>query len=638
MTVFLRLMADTDKETALADCCDTLRTGGTDPRVFDVAPEAFRAVPGAPFAYWASEKIRDVFNIYPAFKTDGRLARQGLATASDFRFVRVWWELRQTANQNRFACFAKGGSFSKYYSAIYLFANWGTDGLEIKAWAESTPGTTHWSRRIANVDFYFRPGLTWPLRTQGGLSFRAMPRGCIFGHKGPAAFVANDDPDALLALLALVNSQAFLHLVSMQMAFGSYEVGVIQRTPVPDLTADQETTLAALARRAWSLKRTLDTVEETSHAFLLPAPLRPRLGDYDPPAITAALADIQAEIDALAFDLYGFSDGDRAAAGAAAADPAADDAEGDDTEDEADADEDAGPSVADTDALLSWAVGVAFGRFDIRLATGERASPPEPDPFDPLPAKSPGMLPDGDPPFHAHSGILVDDPGHPHDLPHLIDRVLARVDMDGPDDTRAWLRRTFFPLHLRQYSKSRRKAPIYWPLSTASGDYTLWLYYPTITDQTLFVAANDFVGAKLDRQVEPALRALRQKTDRSRAEERELEALDTLATELRALRDELLRLAPTWEPNHDDGVQITAAPLWRLFRHRPWQTVLRDTWEKLEAGDYDWAHLAMTYWPDRVRDKCRGDKSLAIAHDLEDLYEPPPEVPTRGGRGRKKKG
>ena len=110
----------------------------------------------------------------------------------------------------------------------------------------------------------------------------------------------------------------------------------------------------------------------------------------------------------------------------------------------------------------------------------------------------------------------------------------------------------------------------------------------------------------------------------------------TLEAELKELQDELLRLAPTWKPNHDDGVQITAAPLWRLFRHRPWQTVLKETWEKLEKGDYDWAHLAMTYWPDRVREKCRTDKSLAIAHDLEDLYEPPPEKPGAGRRGRKR--
>ena len=42
--------------------------------------------------------------------------------------------------------------------------------------------------------------------------------------------------------------------------------------------------------------------------------------------------------------------------------------------------------------LVSWAVGVAAGRFDVRLATGEREWPEEPDPFDPLPVCSPGML------------------------------------------------------------------------------------------------------------------------------------------------------------------------------------------------------------------------------------------------------
>ena len=42
--------------------------------------------------------------------------------------------------------------------------------------------------------------------------------------------------------------------------------------------------------------------------------------------------------------------------------------------------------------LVSWAVGVAVGRFDVRLATGEREWPVEPDPFDPLPVCSPGML------------------------------------------------------------------------------------------------------------------------------------------------------------------------------------------------------------------------------------------------------
>lgn len=554
-----------------------------------------------------------------------------MKSGDDKRFIRIYWE---TKDRGRYKPFAKGGKFNKFYFDFYLCIDWIKNGEQSEAFYQQNKSVK--GGIIRNRDFYFRPGITWARRTQGGLSLRAMPRNCIFADKGPAAFVAEDAPEPLLALLALTNSQPFFMLVSLQMAFGSYEVGVIQRTPLPDLTPEQQAALAALARRAWSLKRTLDTVEETSHAFLLPAALRPRLGPYDPPAIEAELAGIQAEIDATAFDLYGFAEADRAAALAASG--GGEDGKAEAGED--DDDEDAAAPVETAAGLMSWAVGVAFGRFDIRLATGERALPPEPDPFDPLPAKSPGMLPDGEAPFHANAGILVDEIGHPHDLPDLIDRVLDRVGLEGGGETRAWLRREFFPLHLKQYSKSRRKAPVYWPLSTASGGYTLWLYYPALTDQTLYTAANDFVGTKLERQVEPALRALRQKTGRSRDEEDELEALQTLHDELRRLRDDLLELAPLWKPNHDDGVQITAAPLWRLFRHRPWQTVLRDTWETLEAGDYDWAHLAMAYWPDRVRQKCRSDRSLAIAHDLEALYEPPPEAPARakGGRGGRKKG
>ena len=298
-----------------------------------------------------------------------------------------------------------------------------------------------------------------------------------------------------------------------------------------------------------------------------------------------------------------------------------------------------GPSeLADRDQWGSWAIGVSFGRFDYRIVTGERKAPPLPDPFTALPAKSPGMLPDGVAPFHVHDGILVDDQGHQHDLPRLIEEVLGRADAEVPGDVRRWLQRDFFPLHLRQYSKSRRKAPIYWPLSTTSGSYTLWLYYPSLTSQTLYTAVNDFIegpNGKLQ-EVSRALGALRDKgSARSREDEKAFEAFQTLELELIELRDTLLQIAPSYRPNHDDGVQITAAPLWRLFRHKPWQKLLKDTWVKLEKGDYDWAHLAMAYWPDRVREKCKGDKSLAIAHNLEHLHVEG-EPKKSNARGRKK--
>ncbi|MGE3912719.1 MAG: hypothetical protein AB7K36_25395, partial [Chloroflexota bacterium] len=261
-------------------------------------------------------------------------------------------------------------------------------------------------------------------------------------------FVKGDEPDGLLSLAGMVNSGAFGVLVSLQLArtelAQAYEVGLIQRTPVPNLSAEDRDILAELARRAWSLKRALDTRTENSHAFTLPAMLQVEGGDTLAEraaawgervrATDAELAAIQAEIDDRCFELYGIGEDDRRAitegfGGAAAG--AAGGAEADVSPEDADDDADELATAADaaglTAELLSWAVGLAFGRFDVRLATGERAIPPEPEPFDPLPVCSPGMLTGTDglplaaPPAEypldwPSDGILVDDPGHPRDL------------------------------------------------------------------------------------------------------------------------------------------------------------------------------------------------------------------------------
>ncbi len=62
--------------------------------------------------------------------------------------------------------------------------------------------------------------------------------------------------------------------------------------------------------------------------------------------------------------------------------------------------------------------------------------------------------------------------------------------------------------------------------------------------------------------------SLRQKRDRSAADEKELERLIDFEQELKDFRAELLRVAAFWKPNLNDGVQITAAPLWKLIQHR----------------------------------------------------------------------
>ena len=176
--------------------------------------------------------------------------------------------------------------------------------------------------------------------------------------------------------------------------------------------------------------------------------------------------------------------------------------------------------------------------------------------------------------------------------------------------------------HLRAYSKSRRRAPIYWQLGTPSGSYSVWLYYHRFTRDTLYAVVNDYVTPKL-RHEERQLTGLVQESGShpTPSQRREIAAQETFVEELRAFREELARVAPLWNPDLNDGVIINFAPLWRLIpQHKAWQRQVKACWDKLVAGDYDWAHLAMHLWPERVVPKCATDRSLAIAHGLEDAF------------------
>ena len=235
--------------------------------------------------------------------------------------------------------------------------------------------------------------------------------------------------------------------------------------------------------------------------------------------------------------------------------------------------------------LLSWAVGVAFGRFDIRLATGERAMPPEPDPFDPLPTKSPGMLPTVTTPRSCHVAACWWTTKVMQTISWRVSPQSTIISANGTEpEVRAphARARLLSGPHQNVLSKSRRKAPIYWQLATPSVSYSVWLYVHAFTKDTLFRVQNDYVAPKLaheQRQLE-AIRADAGQNP-SGAQRKSIAAMESLIEELQAFLEEVKRIAPLWNPNLDDGVIINFAPLWRLVpQHKPWQNELRSTWDE----------------------------------------------------------
>lgn len=647
-----------------------LHEGAETTDTYSAEPASLRQVTGSPFAYWVSEEVRHKFAELSPLGSDKRAIKQGLATADDFRFVRTQWEVKPqsvawnaegTAQGNRWAAFAKGGEYSPYYSDVHLLVNWERNGEEIKGNrdAKGKVRSNVWMLRETESSYFFQPGLTWPRRTQRGLSVRVFPQGCVFADKGPAIF---SNLDSLAWLLAIVNSKSFHSLVALQMAFGSYEVGVIQRTPVPDVSEAQAEVLSDLALRCVDVKRGLDNANETSHAFHLPALLqvegvtlqeRPARWQDQVLDRERQLADYQREIDDIAFQLYGIEGADKRAIeeslGSEASPPISSDNE--ELSEVEDADEptavlDSGTLAAD---LLSYAVGCIFGRWDARIAVDLPLAPKLTDPFAPLPICSPGMLvgpdglpakrdgiasedwmrarpdaitpppdgsvqsptiPDSEYPLAVDwDGILVDDPDHPDDILRRVRDVLELVWGGRADeveheacgllsvkDLRAYFRnpRKFWDFHVKRYSKSRRKAPIYWLLQSPKKNFGLWIYYHRLDPDILFKALTKYVEPKIrleeGRLDEFEARRRDAGTGGREAKQAEKAVADqeALLTDLREFRDRLQRAASLYlRPNLNDGVVLNIAPLHELM---PWKEA-KSKWDDLLAGKYEWSSI-----------------------------------------------
>jgi len=445
-TLFFRLLSHEEKGAVLAEAVAAVREGKAVPGiVHSVDPTSFRQIPGAPFAYWVSERVRRLFTELPPFESDGRAVRVGLQTSDDFRFVRTWWEVppqkiltgtpattpeeyrRMTFEGKRWAPFAKGGAYSPYYADLHLVVNWERDGEEMKAWAGSVyASNSHWSRNLRSVDVYFRPGLTWSLRTQQGFNMRACPHGAVFANKGPVAFANADD---LQSLLALTNSIAFRGLVALQMTFGSYEVGVVQRSRVPKAYRDSNENLAPLAAACVEAKQALGRPDETSHIFTAPA-LIGGSGSTLEERVASCLAQVaqgqqqlaenQAQIDGIVLRMYDIDAEDRRAIEESLrVDRVREANETENAETDEDDEDEQGDDEGDAQRfgrdVISYAYGCAVGRWDVRLATGQRVVPRMPGPFNSLPVCSPGMLTGSD-------GLPLGEapPGYP-----------LRIDPDG---------------------------------------------------------------------------------------------------------------------------------------------------------------------------------------------------------------
>ena len=625
MTLFFRLL-DVPVEKKASALKSAVSSAADGVVVFNVNPSQFQEVTGSPFAYWLNDNIRSLFSKLPRFEVQAvRDVRLGASTKYDARFVRLWFEPTKVDPDN-WSSYANGGRFGKFFQDYATIVRSGGSFRELASYLiQKFPylnGDAGWILHSEND--YSQPAIGWPLRTHA-FSPHALPANTVFSARTYAVYVGAESRCGTAALLASEPVDFLLKVMLGRSEHPEFVTGVVRS--LPWVTSALPARLEQLFVEGWRKSRNRAVVDETSRYFILPKQLlRVHWQNFD-----ADTKSIQDEINDIAYGLYEIAPEDRRAievwSGTAVTseqDADQDDSEKDEAEErEADNHELDGAEI-ETKQLLSWALGVSFGRFDLRLAVGERQMPDEGYPFQALPSQSPGLLPLDEPSVSERRGILVDDRGHVDDLVQNVTSVCDRLSITCPEEEslRRYFREEFFVSHIKMYSKSRRKAPLYWQLGPPSAKYSIWIYAHRFTSDTLFRVQNEYLSPKLAHE-RKRLESIRIDAGPNppSALSKDIELQETFVVELQAMLDEVKRVAPLWRAHMDDGIAISFAPLWRLVPHnRAWQKELFNTWKLLCSGDYDWAHMSMHLWPERVVPKCAADRSLAIAHGLEDIF------------------
>ncbi len=572
-------------------------------RVYQFREEALRDVPEWPLVYWWGPQDIEPFTTRPLVG-EVSPAKFGLNLGSNTRFTRLRWEIgisscvdaRSTElfmklgyQDKRWCRYLMGAAGSQWIDPVDNVLKYAHAMLELKVSVEYRYKSV--SRKITNTDLFFRPGIGFTM-IGAGFAARAHWWRCIIDGKGSSLY-----PDEIPSTTCYLNSSRAKAIISSLCGGLDFTVGDVNRLPLYQIACSDQ--IQDLLEKAFDCEQNRS---EKSIEFVFPGGSPWRYAQnwaqqaVDRPKGTP-LPEYLEELDP---------------------EPPTD--------------------------HLSFALGVALGRFAPVDEQGQPTTSNQPGILDPAAADLSHALP---------AGILfldgsLEENDHRDDLGQAAAAPLHQAwsrhgSSIAPNRSlRDWFRLDFFKdVHKGMYENR----PIHWPLSSSGKTFVAWVNIHRMGERTLKVLLADHLipaRSRIDGELDD-LRQVRNSEDRKAAR-----AADTRLSKLTRWREELQEFIsaveqcadhgppPTdgrcpareqdavYAPDLDDGVMINSAALWPLLEPQ-WKDP-KKWWKELASSqgkkDYDWAHLAMRYWTTRVDEKCQRDPSLAVAHGCFWRYHP----------------
>lgn len=213
--------------------------------VYEKNESDYLRIPGFPIAYWLTDRAIDNFDNNPSLK-DFSEAKSGMSSCDSQRFLRRWYEveipkIERNAiniddvddNNAKWYPYNKGGGNRKWYGYNDVMINWENNGSDIKHFVVNNPkdpNTTHWSRRLFNLEYFFQNGISWSAVTSGRFSCRCVPKGIIPGTGSKTLYGLSSSNEKFT--LALLNSKVASYYLNLFSPTLNFEAGDVGKVPI----------------------------------------------------------------------------------------------------------------------------------------------------------------------------------------------------------------------------------------------------------------------------------------------------------------------------------------------------------------------------------------------------------------------